>query len=50
MRRVHVGEELSDILIYLVELAECCYVDDLPLAILHKFELNAMLLFTFTNI
>lgn len=38
--RVHVGEELSDVLIYLIELAERCHVD-LPSAVLRKFELNA---------
>lgn len=36
----HVGEELSDVLIYLVRLAELCEVD-LPSAVLRKFELNA---------
>ncbi|XP_019854168.1 PREDICTED: dCTP pyrophosphatase 1-like isoform X2 [Amphimedon queenslandica] len=37
--RAHVGEELSDILIYLIELAEKCHID-LPSAVLRKFELN----------
>ena len=36
----HVGEELSDVLIYLVRLAEVCEVD-LPSAVLRKFKLNA---------
>ena len=35
----HLGQELSDVLIYLVRLAECCEVD-LPDAVLKKFELN----------
>lgn len=38
--RVHVGEELSDVLIYLIELAEKCHID-LPSAVLQKFELNS---------
>ncbi|XP_019854157.1 PREDICTED: dCTP pyrophosphatase 1-like isoform X2 [Amphimedon queenslandica] len=37
--RAHVGEELSDVLIYLIELAEKCHID-LPSAVLRKFELN----------
>ena len=36
----HLGQELSDVLIYLVRLAERCHVD-LPTAVLKKFELNA---------
>ena len=36
----HVGEELSDVLVYLVRLAELCEVD-LPNAVLRKLELNA---------
>ena len=36
----HLGEELSDVLINLVRLAERCHVD-LPTAVLRKFELNA---------
>ena len=35
----HLGEELSDVLIYLVRLADQCHVD-LPTAVLRKFELN----------
>ena len=38
--REHVGEELSDILIYLVRLAEMCRVD-LPTAVTKKFAVNA---------
>ena len=38
--REHVGQELSDILIYLVRLAEMCRVD-LPSAVTKKFALNA---------
>ncbi len=34
------GQELSDVLIYLVRLAEQCHVD-LPAAVLDKFKLNA---------
>ena len=37
---MHLGEELSDVLIYLVRLAERCHVD-LPSAVTRKFELNA---------
>ncbi len=36
----HLGQELSDVLIYLVRLAEQCEVD-LPAAVLDKFKLNA---------
>ena len=39
--RKHLGQELSDVLIYLVRLAEQCEVD-LPAAILDKFKLNAI--------
>lgn len=35
----HLGQELSDVLIYLVRLAERCHID-LPTAVLKKFELN----------
>ena len=35
----HLGEELSDVLIYLVRLAEMCHVD-LPSAVVRKMELN----------
>lgn len=35
------GQELSDVLIYLVMLAEQCHVD-LPAAVLDKFKLNAL--------
>ena len=38
--RVHLGEELSDVLIYLVRLSERCHVD-LPAAAIRKFRLNA---------
>lgn len=38
--RLHLGQELSDVLIYLVRLAEQCHVD-LPAAVLDKFKLNA---------
>ena len=36
----HLGEELSDVLFYLVRLADKCQVD-LPTAVMKKFELNA---------
>jgi len=39
--REHLGQELSDVLIYLVRLAEQCHVD-LPAAVLDKFKLNAL--------
>lgn len=39
--REHLGQELSDVLIYLVRLAEQCHVD-LPKAVLDKFKLNAL--------
>lgn len=35
------GQELSDVLIYLVRLAEQCHVD-LSAAVLDKFKLNAV--------
>ena len=38
--KVHLGEELSDVLIYLVRLADRCHVD-LPAAAIRKFQLNA---------
>ena len=38
--REHLGQEMSDILIYLVRLAEQCRVD-LPTAVTKKFTLNA---------
>ena len=38
--REQLGEELSDILIYLLRLAERCHVD-LPSAVMRKFALNA---------
>ena len=38
--RDNLGQELSDVLIYLVRLAEQCHVD-LPAAVLNKFKLNA---------
>ena len=37
----HLGQELSDVLIYLVRLAEQCGVD-LPAAVMDKFKLNAL--------
>ena len=37
--KVHLGEELSDVLIYLVRLADRCHVD-LPAAAIRKFQLN----------
>ncbi|XP_051993966.1 glutamyl-tRNA(Gln) amidotransferase subunit B, mitochondrial [Xyrauchen texanus] len=39
--RAHLAQELSDVLIYLVELAEKCHVD-LPQAVLHKMALNRL--------
>ena len=38
--KVHLGEELSDVLILLVRLSDRCHVD-LPAAVIRKFELNA---------
>ena len=38
--RVHLGEELSDVLIYLVRLSDRCGVD-LSAAVLRKFSMNA---------
>lgn len=35
--RVHLGEELSDVLINLVRLSDCCHVN-LPAAAMRKFE------------
>jgi dCTP diphosphatase len=35
----HIGQEMSDVLIYLVRLADRCDID-LPSAVLQKFELN----------
>ena len=35
----HLGQELSDVLIYLVRLAERCHID-LPTAVISKLELN----------
>ena len=35
----HLGEELSDVLIYLIRLAEMCQVD-LPSAVVRKIEMN----------
>ncbi|KAJ3613952.1 hypothetical protein NHX12_017530 [Muraenolepis orangiensis] len=37
----HLGQELSDVLIYLLELAEKCHVD-LPQAVLRKMALNRL--------
>ena len=48
--RVHLGEELSDVLIYLIRLAGCCLLEDslvdrcyidLPSAAIRKMGLNA---------
>ena len=39
--REHLGQELSDVLIYLVELAEKCHVD-LPQAVLRKMAMNRL--------
>ncbi|XP_051757767.1 glutamyl-tRNA(Gln) amidotransferase subunit B, mitochondrial [Ctenopharyngodon idella] len=39
--REHLAQELSDVLIYLVELAEKCHVD-LPQAVLRKMALNRL--------
>ena len=39
-KREHVGQEMSDILIYLVRLAEMCRID-LPSAVARKFAVNA---------
>ncbi|XP_052187035.1 uncharacterized protein LOC127797887 [Diospyros lotus] len=39
--RVHLGEELSDVLLYLVRLADICGID-LGAAALRKVELNAL--------
>ena len=38
--KVHLGEELSDVLMNLVRLADRCHVD-LPAAAIRKFQLNA---------
>lgn len=38
--KVHLGEEISDVLIYLVRLADKCNID-LPSTVTRKFELNA---------
>ena len=38
--RAHLGQEISDVLIYLIRLAERCHVD-LPSAVLNKLALNA---------
>ena len=38
--KVHVGEELSDVLIILVRLSNRCLMD-LPAAVTRKFQLNA---------
>lgn len=38
--REHLGEELSDVLIYLIRLSDRCGID-LPTAVLQKFEKNA---------
>ena len=36
----HLGQELSDVLIYLIRLSQLCHID-LPQAVLDKFEHNA---------
>ncbi|XP_041457052.1 dCTP pyrophosphatase 1-like isoform X2 [Lytechinus variegatus] len=38
--KVHLGQELSDVLIYLIRLAQKCHID-LPTAALDKIALNA---------
>lgn len=38
--KVHLGEELSDVLIYLIRLSDRCHVN-LPAAVTRKFEINA---------
>ncbi|XP_064459970.1 dCTP pyrophosphatase 1-like [Ornithodoros turicata] len=38
--RTHLGEELSDVLVYLIRLADRCEID-LPSAVLRKIELNS---------
>ena len=38
--KVHLGEELSDVLIYLIRLSERCHVN-LPAAVMRKFKMNA---------
>ena len=38
--KVHLGEELSDVLIYLVRLGDRCHVN-LPAVAIRKFQLNA---------
>jgi len=38
--RIHLGEELSDVLIYLVRLADQCHID-LPAAVVRKLKINA---------
>ncbi|XP_026873692.2 glutamyl-tRNA(Gln) amidotransferase subunit B, mitochondrial [Electrophorus electricus] len=40
-QREHLAQELSDVLIYLIELAEKCHID-LPQAVLRKMALNRM--------
>eukprot|EP00057_Strongylocentrotus_purpuratus_P030021 XP_780495.3 PREDICTED: dCTP pyrophosphatase 1 [Strongylocentrotus purpuratus] len=39
--KVHLGQELSDVLIYLIRLAQKCHID-LPAAALDKIALNAL--------
>lgn len=39
--RVHLGEELADVLLYLVQLADVCDID-LPVAVTRKIGLNAV--------
>ncbi|XP_059166803.1 dCTP pyrophosphatase 1-like [Physella acuta] len=39
--KVHVGEELSDILIYLIDFASRCHID-LPTSVVKKMEANAI--------
>ena len=38
--RIHLGQELSDVLMSLVRLSQLCHID-LPKAVLEKFEHNA---------
>ena len=41
LEREHLGQELSDVLLYLVRLAEKCHVD-LPTVVLRKIEKNSI--------
>jgi dCTP diphosphatase len=39
--KLHLGQELSDVLIYLIRLADKCHID-LPLAAIEKIQLNGV--------